>query len=312
MPWWNYALAHGFEHLLGELGGGAIAGVEGLPFWQQLSQHLVSLLLLGSTVIFGMRPPWGIEWLGLPLLPVILFFWMAVLLNTGRKMVKGNLSAEKWLLSGVCVVLVGGFVFSPFGADPSGRYFLPLTVPLMLFASDLVVKVRARFGGWSWSLACVVIFYHIWGTLQCVSVLPPGITTQFNPVTQVDQSYLPELIEFLSEQGEMRGHTNYWVAYPLAFLSDERLVFTPDLPYHRDFRYTPRDNRYPAYNEIVAESPRTAWITTNHPELDAYLRDQFSERALEWEETKIGNFQVFYNLSKRVSAAELGLGIAAP
>ena len=52
--------------------------------------------------------------------------------------------------------------------------------------------------------------------------MPPGITTQFNPVTQIDQRQTAKLITFLRENDERYGYTNYWVSYPLAFLSQEK------------------------------------------------------------------------------------------
>jgi len=63
------------------------------------------------------------------------------------------------------------------------------------------------------------------------------------------------------------------VAYPLAFRSDEKIIFVPELPYHQDLRYTSRDNRYPVYSGIVLNSEKAAFITTNHPQLDARIRN---------------------------------------
>ena len=92
---------------------------------------------------------------------------------------------------------------------------------------------------------------------------------------QVDHRYDQALIDFMRQQDERRGYGNYWVAYPLAFLSGEDLIFVPRLPYHPDFRYTERDDRYLPYDEQVSRSQRVAYITTNHPDLDEYLRSQF-------------------------------------
>jgi hypothetical protein len=116
------------------------------------------------------------------------------------------------------------------------------------------------------------------------------------------------LIDFLRDQGEFRGYTNYWIAYPLAFHSDEDLVFIPRLPYHQDLRYTPRDDRYEAYDRIIDQSDRVAYITTNNPMLDEQLRLGFSNLGATWEEVEIGNYLVFYRLSQRVDPEEIGLG----
>jgi hypothetical protein len=115
-------------------------------------------------------------------------------------------------------------------------------------------------------------------------------------------------MNFLRKQGETRGYTNYWTAYPLAFLSSEELIFVPRLPYHLDLRYTPRDDRYAPYTEIVENSPRVAYITTRNPLLDEYLRDAFSDLSVTWQEKVISDYRVYYNLSSPVRPSDIGLG----
>jgi hypothetical protein len=120
------------------------------------------------------------------------------------------------------------------------------------------------------------------------------MTTQFDAVTQIDHSYDDELIEFLNQTGENRGYTNYWVAYPLAFLSDESLIFVPRLPYHQDLRYTQRDDRYFPYGLVVDQADSTAYITTNNPPLDEQIRAGFLDLDVSWQETVIGDYQISF------------------
>jgi 4-amino-4-deoxy-L-arabinose transferase-like glycosyltransferase len=316
-PWWSYAINHGFAYSIGELGGSAIAGVEGLSYLLQVWQHFTSLLVLGSTVVFGLRPPWSVNWLGLPLLPIALGFWLFALIQLIKRATSDRENAGSRLLAGVALTLGLAFVFTPFGADPSGRYFLPVAAPLAISAADWVVSLKDRFkgrfvGGWNWGVAAVVIVYNLWGTVQCAVTYPPGITTQFDHTTQVDQRYLPALMAFLREHGAKRGYTNYWVAYPLAFLSSEELIYVPRLPYHADFRYTSRDDRYAAYGGLVSEAEGAAYITTHHPSLDQYLQNRFSERNITWQEAWLGDFHVFYKLSRAIRPEDIGLGMTTP
>ena len=305
-PLWGFARQHGLALLLQELGGGAIAGVEGAPYLARVGQHTLNLLLLGSTAIFGLRPPWGVEWLALPLLPLVLAFWLATLAHAARSLRRpGPQRAEKWALAGVGLVLLAVFVLTPFGADPSGRYFVPLAIPLALFAADGVLGLRPRFGRWVYLAPALILAANLWGTLQSAAAFPPGLTTQFYAPTRIDHRYDAELIEFLSAQGETRGYTTYWVAYPLAFLSQEALIFTPRLPYHLDFRYTPRDDRYAPYRQLVTEAARTAYITARHPRLDEHLRARFTALGIMWQEAAIGDYRVFYRLSRPVQPDEL-------
>jgi hypothetical protein len=305
-----YAFQNGSGAVAAELQGSAIAGVEGLAWPQQVLQHMVNLLLLGSTAVFGLRPPWEVRWLVLPLLPFALFFWMAVLAHLAIQVKSRKAERPQLLLiAGVGITLVLGFVLTPFGADPSGRYFLPLAVPLALFAGDMILKLRQRWGNWALGLLAIILVYNLIGTVQTALRVPPGITTQFDAVAQIDHNYDRELMSFLRTEGESRGYGNYWVAYPLAFHSGEDLIFVPRLPYHEDFRYTPRDDRYAPYGELVAQAGRVAYITTNHAELDEYLRVSFRENGITWQERGIGDYQVFYGLSEAVRPEEIGLGI---
>jgi len=327
LPWWAFALSHGWTALLHELGGGAVAGVEKLAYGEQVLRHLLNLLLFGSTAAFGLRPPWEVRWLVLPLLPFVLIFWLGMLayqVKTCSRTQHGSQYSGRILLTGVILALALGFVFTPFGVDPSGRYFLPLAAPLALFAADLILHLRKKYGNWTYGLVFLLIGYQLIGTLQSAFKFPPGITTQFYSPTQIDHRYDQALIDFLIRQDERFGYSNYWVAYPLAFLSEESLIFTPRLPYHIGtevvkgsdpipvFTYTERDNRYQPYDQIVAESDRTAYISTHHPELNQYLRERFGELGVSWQEAQIGDFHIFYRLSRAVRPAEVGLGETSP
>lgn len=307
LPWWLYALANGPDRLLLELFGNAVA-VEREVWLLRTLNHLVNFLLLGTTVTFGFRPPWAVQWLGLPILPLVLIFWIVVVgFWLARLRRPGPERSAYALLAGIGGVLLAGFLFTPFGVDPSGRYFLPLAVPLALVASQAILTIsRAR-----WQvvlLATLLIGYNLWGTLECALRFPPGLTTQFYEPTIIDHRADQELIEFLRMEGEIRGYSNYWVAYPLAFLTQEEIIFVPQLPYHLDLRYTPRDDRYAPYREVVDASHTVAYITTRNPQLDQYLRTQLQDLGVTWQEKKIGDYQVYYRLSRVVRPVEIGLG----
>ncbi len=97
------------------------------------------------------------------------------------------------------------------------------------------------------------------------------------------------------------------MAYVIAFRSDERLIYVPFLPYHLDFRHTMRDSRYIPYEQEVAQSPRVAYITTNHPQLDEQLRSGFANLGIAFREARIGDYQVFYDLTSPVEPTQLNI-----
>ncbi len=308
IPLFVYGLRNGFSQLWMELGGKAIAGVEGVGFLGQIGQHLVNLVLLGSTVIFGFRPPWGVSWLVLPLIPFVLMVWVGLFVFTFRRFRHGGslIGEEKLLIAGVAICLLAGFVLTPFGADPSGRYFLPLAAPMSLFAAwgFLSLPVKRRF--YIYGIFALLLGFNFLSILQAASQYPPGLTTQFYEPTRIDHRYDSELIQFLTEKGETLGYSNYWVAYPLAFLSQEKLIFVPRLPYHQDFRYTSRDDRYAAYDQMVGSANHAAYITTRHEALDERLRNAFTSIGVTWLEKQIGDYRIFYHLSRKVEPGEIG------
>lgn len=312
LPWWVFAAANGPTQLITELLGKAIS-VERTPWFVRTGNHLINFLLIGSTALFGFRPPWAVRWLALPLLPLILIFWLAVVVFGFRKSTQKNAYQSAYaLLAGVGVVLLSGFLFTSFGADPSGRYFLPLSVPLALIAAQMILSApKLKFAPPRWiagGLAACILVFQLWGNLECALTFPPGLTTQFDSATIIDHRADGELMTFLRANGEKAGYSNYWVSYPLAFQSREELIFIPRLPYHTDMRYTPRDDRYAPYTEYVSQSERVAYITARSPLLDDYLRAHFSMLQVTWEEHQIADYHIFYRLSRPVRPQEINLG----
>lgn len=295
---------------LAETGGAAIAGASSGPWWSALAGRLLSLGLFGTTVVFGLRPSWSVDWLALPLAPLALAVYLAALWAGLRGLRAHPARAGLSMVLGTGAWLGAAFVLTPFGADPSGRYFLPLVVILALLVADWLAELEQRRLWLARGLGAGLLAFNLWGTAQSAAAFPPGLTTQFDPVAQVDMRALPPLMDFLRAQGETRGYTNYWVTYPLAFLSQESLIFAARLPYHEDFRYTPRDDRYQPYTVAADAAGRTAYITTRHPALDARLRSGLRALEVAFSETQIGDFHVFFDLSRPVRPAELGLGQA--
>jgi 4-amino-4-deoxy-L-arabinose transferase-like glycosyltransferase len=303
-PWWQASLKAGFVNQFRELFGSAVS-IEKDNWFIRSGKHLVYFVFLGLPAAFGLRPPWEIRWLSLPLLPFILMIWGWVFWKAPGMIKKELPDAHAgWsMLVSSAGLLAAGFIFTSFGLDPSGRYFLPLAVPLALLAAWVILSVPlpayARF-----VIPGLLLIFTAIGTVQS-ALTPPGITTQFDRVSWIDHRYDGELIQFLEDNGETRGYTNYWVSYPLAFETKEEILFSPRLPYHDDLRYTDRDDRIPAYTRAVDQSSRTAYITTFNPALDKALTNGFSRLGVTWQEKTIGDFHIYYRLSQPVRPADI-------
>jgi hypothetical protein len=300
-----WVLPNGLSRLVQESLGTAIAGASSESLLRAALAHAANLALFGPSVVIGARPPWDVIPLAVPLLRFAAAFWVAALYHAVRPGGKPfPASTVGAMLAAVAAALIVGFTLTPFGADPSGRYFLPLSLVLALVGGAFVSRLRQP---WASLALAVPLAFAVWGNLQTALTQPPGITTQFDANARRDSESDPDLLAFLRDRGETRGYSTYWISYPLAFLSGEEVIFVPRLPYHPDFRYTARDDRYPPYDAVVAASPRVAYVTSGQPWLEAYLREAFASRRIDYRESTVGEYHVFHALSRRVEPAELGL-----
>jgi len=342
LPWWLGNL-HQVDAGVGELLGQAVRSTATAGgFLANVGARAFNFVVLGLPALFGLRFPWSVTgpplWLGVPALALYLgalgYAARRTLERSGagetdtgrasqaRKTSSPRPGSERArrtghrpdyvLLWGMWGTLFLGFVLTPFGGDPSGRYFLPLYLPLSIFAADALTALRQRFRRWGCVLLGLVLAFNLVGTARAALDNPPGITTQFDPISQVDHHAYQDLMAFLRAHEGTRGYTNYWIAYPLAFLSDEEIILVPRLPYKADLRYTPRDDRYPPYGEIVERVPAgdvssPVYVTSNHPRLDALLRERFTDLGVSFQEEQISTYHVFYDLSRRVKPETLSI-----
>ncbi len=302
-----WASSHGVRALLSELSGSAIAGVAGGNYPSQVLLSIRNLILFGISVIFGFRPPWDAAPLFVPGLLVAAAFWLSVGVDwIRRRGFDGSSREGLTLLRDLAIMTLLGYILTPFGVDPSGRYFLPLSIVLAILAGIFLVRKTGSTSMYlRWLLFFGLILFNFVSNVQVAAGGAPGFTTQFDASTRIDHSYDQKLIDFLSLKDAKRGYTNYWVSYPLAFESEEDLIFVPALPYHADLRFTERDNRYAPYDVEVALSRRIALVTTMQEELDRVISEFLSAAGIHWDEASIGPYHVFYDLSEPISIDQL-------
>jgi hypothetical protein len=310
-PWW-WALLQSGGRELAELAGAGVANtIPGATYFETLGVRLLNFFLFGGSAWFGLRYPWSAEFV-LPGPGVIaLAVYVGALVYAARESKHPSTplrSAQDAspILWGLIGALLMTFLITPFGGDPSGRYFLPLYLPLSIFVARFLQAMRTAQRTFVTLLVAGLIGYNVAGTALAASQ-PPGLTTQFDPVTWIDHTRDQELIDFLLAHGETRGYTNYWVQMPIAFLSQERILAAATLPYHLNLGYTSRDDRYLPYTQAVAQADRAFYITTNHPPLEALIRTGLQRLGVSFQERLIGNYQVFYALSRKVTPEELGV-----
>ncbi len=298
-PWWLVLLQSGGLPLAEMAGAGVANTIPGATYLETQGVRLLNFFLFGLSAWLGPRYPWSAEFV-LPLVGlVVLPFYLGALGYAVRHAPR--------LLWGMILTLFVTFLITPFGGDPSGRYFLPLYLPLSIFIAMLLQRIRKQTGMLALLLLIMLLGYNVTGTLLAAAKNPPGVTTQFDPITWIDHGRDQDLIDFLLEHGETRGYTTYWVQTPIAFLSGEKIISAARLPYHLDMGYTPRDDRYPPYTQAVREAPRAFYITINHPLLNDRIRARLTELGVTYQEQAIGSYHVFYGLSRKVEPEELGI-----
>ena len=307
--WWIYALTHidTFGFLLHGPGSTSTSVLSALPL------HLLVLVVFNLPALIGLRPSWAIEWILLPVGVVVAGLYTASIYSIVRRLRSSGIMVDQrlmllTLLSGVGLLIIV-FLVSPFGEDPSGRYLLPLypiCAVVMGIWLERIHRSRPRLEVLSLILLGVITFYNLWGNIWYLSH-GPGLTTQFSPVTHIPNEHDSELIDFLDSIHATRGYSNYWVTFRIAFLTDERILLSPRLPYKEDLSYSSGDDRYPAYTSEVRKADRVVYVTSNLEPLNVLLRRQFKMNKVDFQEKQIGPYTVFYDLSIPLSPEDLSV-----
>lgn len=320
LPWIIGTIQRGSGATVSDLSGAwfSVSGIEGLG--QGPGFRLLSLVLFNIPALFGLRPSWSVDWIALPAGVLITILYLIVMWRALRRVRQHAASANASNKSMVASLLLGwavllaAFVLSPFGGDPTGRYLLPLYPPLAILTGDWLGRVRQATGKlpgrWRWivplGLLALCLGYNLWGNIRSMLQNPPGLTKQFDPISQIPHDHDQALIDFLDSIGADRGYSNTWITFRFAFLTQERIIFSPRLPYKADMSYTYGDDRYAPYSQAVDEAQSVVYLTSNHPQLDEEIRRRLGELKVAFRERQIGPYTVFYNLSRRVTPDDLG------
>ncbi len=308
-PWWIYNFTHenAALHVVFESGDPLLA----VP----MSLRVLGFFCLGLPTLFGFRYPWAPQVVLPALAWIILSFYLAVLAFavytwyqrfalSGTKGSTGVSASGLTLLWLLVIVWLGLFFSTRFGIDSSGRYYLPLYTPLLIFAGVALTTLHQRHRHLAIILLTLVLGFNLLTTFLALWQNQPGFTAQMSPARQFDNQHDQDLIAFLKEHGPF-GYSHHWITYKIAFLSDEQVILAAQLPYHSNLRYNPRDDRYPPYSRQVAASDRPVYVTFQEPHLDRLLRPSFAMLGVSYKEQDIGPYRVFYDLSAKVEPWQL-------
>lgn len=287
-PWWLFAFEHDLAPLRFLIGdrGGPFASAEGT---QPFGVRLIGLAAFGLPAVLGLRFPWSPGWFLPPIGAAVLLVYAVALVRLARR---GSLlrPGGRGLVFGQIGLLVAVFMWSRFSNDPTGRYFLPLTLPLGVALAALIASLPGR-----WLKAALVgmlVAFHAAG-LATAARGPFGLTTQFNTAEHLPADYDAAVLAFLRGHSITTGYASYWAAFRLAFLSEEIVTFSAALPPRDDLEWTPFYERYPPYRAAAAAAP-PVFLTANTPALDVALERLFADAGVTYSVERIGPYRVYY------------------
>lgn len=292
LPFWAFNLREGFASFgflfnLGDQGRFANLGSASPP----PLERLIAFAFIGLPALIGLRFPWSAEYFVLPggvIAGALLTLGVIAALRSGSLAGRARLTLGVWL-GGFAII----FLLSRFSADPTGRYFLPLYLPLTIAFAVFALSLRRSL---TIILTGALALYFTAGVIAAAAT-PPGLTTQFNLVEHLPNDDDAALIAFLDAQGITAGYSNYWIAFRIAFLSGERIVFDPVLPPKPDLAWTPFYQRYPPYGQRAAAAERSAYVTANVPEVATALEAWFAAQGIAYRRTEVGIYTVYHDFA---------------
>jgi 4-amino-4-deoxy-L-arabinose transferase-like glycosyltransferase len=288
-PWWIYDFTHDHASLR------FFTQTPGLKLDNPLIGALFSL-----TALWGMRFPWQADLILVPFAVPLVALYAATFVYVVRPR-RAEARTAGWALLLIQVGLYAAlFVSGRSGVDVTGRYLLPLIAVGAVFVAMLLGYIRREHLRLATALLGYVAAFNLAGTALAAFNASPGFTTVFMPIARFDNRSDAALISFLTEHNGTRGYSNFWVTYRIAFKSDERIILAARLPYKEDLEYWSSDAGYEPYNRAADESATAVYVTTQHPRLDAVLRERFAALGVTFLEQQIGPYHVFYDLSRRM------------
>ncbi len=304
-PWWAYNLSNDWAALAfftARSGDGALAGnaVPELP----LAQRVLGLFVLGLPTVIGMRFPWEAAYFAPAAGALVLCLMAAALVHLAWRRPSPLLPDARALVLGMLALFCGVFVFSKFSIDPSGRYFLPLTLPLGIALGALVdgvVPSRVPRALVQAGILALVLGYYAAGQwVVARDPNQPGFTTQFSLASHIPNEDDAALIAWLDQHGIDRGYASYWVAFRIAFLTDERILLGASLLEAPRLFEVAHDLRYPPYNAAADASETGAYIVADRPEMRLRLEAAFAARGVRYEVAEVGVYRIYYNFSPAI------------
>jgi hypothetical protein len=181
-------------------------------------------------------------------------------------------------------------LFALFGFLDNPRFLLPLWPAAAIFLAAALVRLYVLSRLLAVALPAAFLGLNLWGGLLCLDVKSPPY---------------PKLAEYLISKGLTRGYAGYWTAYPITFVSGEKVIVSPTL-YTGSILAKSKDT-YPFYTNIVDAEKDVFYVTNDSAESAAIVEARLKALKINCKTDTFQPFKVYYSFSKRVYPADLDL-----
>jgi 4-amino-4-deoxy-L-arabinose transferase-like glycosyltransferase len=223
-----------------------------------------------------------------------------------------------WLFSGLLVIFFARFFFQrdeePQGhpgvsRHPDARFILAsLTAATLgfavlfgldrsrhLFPLYTVLPVGLAIGVWRWSRQSRRI-----AAIAFLLLVAMNCATTIKLITVTGVPDMDALVRELETRGIRHIYTGYHIAYPVTFLSQEKIISSPEA----GPTVTERNHRY---SEEVENDPDAAYVFVKGSKSDMRFRGEMENRHVLFDQTVVDVFAVYDHFSSRLFPWELDL-----
>lgn len=209
--------------------------------------------------------------------------------SNGISREKALRESARWIPLGMVALLVAAVLYGRWGGGSfTPRYYSFLYLPLFVMLADSLAWSRPRFAGLTLLWAALFLYGNLYGHVAFLNAPPERRTAQ--------------LVQFLESEGIESVFTDYWVAHPVTFLTNEKIIGSV----HGG---PVRHERYPRYSEEAEKRDHVAYaMYRDHPEQVAdRARNELNRLDITFEETEIADLVVFHSLSRKILPSEMDL-----
>jgi hypothetical protein len=187
------------------------------------------------------------------------------------------------LMSLVCVLFYAIFV-----GENESRLVFPLYLAFALTCGRALSSLRQIRPRTCWILLATILFVNSVG-------LASGLRRE--------GTHYKELADYLLSNNLTRGYSDEWIAYPVIFHSEERVIISPTL-FHPTF-----GDRRPEYTRIVrdAQSPILVLDRNKNAANVPRVESELARLDVSFKKKGLYEFFVFWDLSRKIYPEELVL-----